>query len=161
MGCIKHDITSRSKEAIVLLYSALVRPQLEYCVQFRASQFKKYLQVLECKGLEGMSCEERLRTVGLSHLEKRRLRGDLIAPYSFLRRGGGEGSAELFSLVSSDSTLENGSKLCQERFRLDFRRHFFTEQVVKHWDWLPREVIDVPRLSVLKRHLDSALNNML
>jgi len=69
-----------------------------YCID----RFK----VLECvrrrvtqlvEGLEGMSCEERPRTFGLSHLEKRRLRGNLTAPYSFLRGGCGEGRAEIFS----------------------------------------------------------------
>jgi len=49
------------------------------------------------KGLEGMSYEEQLSTLGLSGLEKRKLRGDLIALYSFLRRGSGQGGAELFS----------------------------------------------------------------
>ena len=81
--------------------------------------------------------------------------------YSFLRRGSGEGGADLFSLVSSDRMHGNGSKLCQGRFRLDIRKHFFTERVVKHWNRLPREVVDAPRLSVLKRHLDKALNNAL
>ena len=63
------------------------------------------------KGLEGMCCEEQLRTLGLSSLEKRRLRGDLIALCTILRRGSGDGGAELFSLVSSDRMRGNVSKL--------------------------------------------------
>lgn len=47
------------------------------------------------KGLEGMCCEELLRTLGLSALEKRRLRGDLLAPYSLLGIGSGEGGPTL------------------------------------------------------------------
>ncbi|XP_055554008.1 uncharacterized protein LOC129734474 [Falco cherrug] len=172
VGYVKHSITSRSKEviillysAVILLYSALVRPHLEFCVQFWAPQFKKDVKVLECiqrratklvKRLEGTSYEEQLRT-----LEKRRLRGNLIVPYSFLRRGSEEGGADLFSLGSSVSMHGNGSKLCQGRFSLDFRKHFFAESVVKHWNRLPREVVDALCLSVFKRHLDNVLNNML
>jgi len=54
----------------------------------------------------------------------------------------------------------NGSKLCQGRFRLDIKKHFITERVAKDWNSLPREVVDDPSLSVFKRHLDNALNNM-
>jgi len=54
----------------------------------------------------------------------------------------------------------NGAKLCQERFRLDIRKHFYTKRVLKHWNRLPREV-DAPSLLVVERHLDDALNTML
>jgi len=83
------------------------------------------------------------------------LRDDIIALYSFLRRGSGDRGAHLFSLISSDKTHGNSSKLCQRRFRLDIRQHFFTESVVKHWNRLPREVVDALYLSVIKRHLDN------
>lgn len=98
-------------------------------MQFWGPQFRKIIEVLECvqrratepaKGLEGLSCKMRLTTLGLSNLEKRRLRCDLIALYRFLRRSG-EGSADLFSLVSRDRVEENDSKLHQRKFRLDIR----------------------------------------
>jgi len=108
------------------------------------------------KGLDDKTCEEQLGTLGLSGLEKRRLMGDLIALYCFLRRGSGEGGAELFSLVSGDRMCGNCSKLHQKSFRLDI-----TVRFVKHWNRLPREVVNTPRLSVFKRHLDNVLNNLL
>jgi len=168
---MKHSITSRSKDVIIPLYSVLVQPHLQYCVQFWAPQFKKDVKVLEwvqrratklVKGLEGMSYGELLRTLGLSSLEKRRLKGDLTTVYRFLRRGGGEGGDELFLLGSSGRTPGNGSKLHQgRRFRPDIRELFFTQRVIKHWNRLPREVVNAPSLSAFRRHLDNALNNML
>ncbi|KAK4817287.1 hypothetical protein QYF61_007845 [Mycteria americana] len=89
------------------------------------------------KGLEHKADGERLRELGLFSLEKRRLRGDLMALYNCLKGGCREG-----------------------RFRLDIREFFFTERVIKHWHRLPREVVESPSLEVFKGRLDEVLRDV-
>lgn len=62
---------------------------------------------------------------------------------------------------SSDRICWNSSKLHQGRFRLDIRKSLSLPRRWKHWKKLPGEVVDAPRLSVLKRHLENALNSTL
>ncbi|GAB0178787.1 hypothetical protein GRJ2_000344000 [Grus japonensis] len=112
------------------------------------------------RGLEHLLYEERLRKLGLFSLEKRRLRGDLVNAYKYLKVRYQEEGPRLFSVVPSDRTRSNGHKLEHRKFHLNMRKNF-TVRVTEHWNRLPREAVESPSLEIFKTHLDVILCNLL
>ncbi|KAK4815856.1 hypothetical protein QYF61_009024 [Mycteria americana] len=135
LGCINKGITSRDKEVSTPLYSVL-----EY---FWSPLDKNNVARLErvqrratkmIKGLGSLLNEERLRELCLFSLEKRRLRGDLITMFQYLKGGYKEDGESLFTRSHMEKMKGKGYKLLLGRFRLDTRGKFFTMRTISHWN---------------------------
>ncbi|KAK4808831.1 hypothetical protein QYF61_001339 [Mycteria americana] len=100
------------------------------------------------RGLEHLSYEDRLRELGLFSLEKRRLWRDLIAAFQYLK-----GPTRKLERDFLQGLVVIGQGL-------RYRKKFFTGRLVRHWNRLPREVVDAPSLEVFKARLDGALSNV-
>ena len=133
-------------------------------VKMRSCQYRRDMDLLEgiqtkaTKMIQGMEhlYKDRLKELGLFSMEKRKLWGDLIMAFHYISEGYEEEGNRLFSRDCCDRTKGNGFKLEQGSFRLDIRKRFFMVRVMRHWQSLPREMMDAPCLQTHKVRLDGA-----
>ncbi len=105
---MRPGLESRSREVWLPVYRYLVRPHLEYCVQVWAPYYKNDIQALESiqkratkqiSGMWGFSYEDRLRELKLFSLERRRIQGNLIQVFKFLKSINYRGAEHFFQRV--------------------------------------------------------------
>jgi len=113
------------------------------------------------RGPEHLSYEERLSELGLFSLKKRRLRGDLLNAYKYLKGGCQEDGSRLFSVLPRDKTRGNRHKLKPGKCQRNMKKNFFPLSVMEHWNRLPREVVESPSLEIFKTHQDKVLCSLL
>ena len=169
LGMIRRTITCKNKDIITRLYKALVRPKLEYCVQAWRPYLRKDIDKMErvqhratkmieeCKGL---CYEDRLKVTGLTTLEDRRERGDMIEVFKTLRGINKIDESSLFQLANNSRTRGHRFKLAKARSKLDIRKNFFSQRVVNSWNGLPESVVEADSVNNFKSRYDKYINDL-
>ena len=165
LGMIKIGFTCMDKEIFMNLYPVLVRPLLEYCVQVWSPHMKKHIDLLEgvqiratkmVPGLRKQTYEKRLELLGLTTLEDRRVRGDMIETYKILTGKEDVNPDTFFQMAPDrgDPELSHNLKLFKKGFKLDKRRFVFSHRVVDKWNSLTREETEAIKTSGFKSAYD-------
>jgi ribonuclease P/MRP protein subunit RPP40 len=163
LGMIRRNITCKNKFIVTRLYKALVRPKLEYCVQAWRPYLRKDIHKIEqvqgratrmIEECRGLGYEERLKVTGLTTLEKRRTRGDLIEVFKAVKGITKIDRSSLFTIANNSRTRGHRFKLVKTRSRLDLRKNFFSQRVVNDWNSLPEAVVEANSVNSFKNLYD-------
>ena len=169
LGFISRSVSNRTSEVILKLYLALVRPHLDYAVQFWCPHYRMDINLLESvqRRMTKMICnirnlpyDERLKKLGLHSLERRRTRGDMIEVFKWSKGFNKSDITEVLKLSENDRTRTNGFKLDKFRFRKDIGKHWFGNRVVDMWNVLPNSVISSETIECFKRRLDAHMDEL-
>src|SRR6218665_2299146 len=161
LGMIRRTMVTRDKDTILRLYKSLVRPQLEYCIQAWSPYLKQDMEKLEkvqrratkmIQGYKYLSYEERLIRCGLTTLEKRRSRGDLIEAYKIITGKESIQWERFFELAPSKGTRGHRYKLFKKR-KGTLGQKFFSARVVDLWNELDDSTVSVDNVTAFKRKL--------
>ena len=165
LGMIRRTYADKSKENMLPLYKSLVRTHLDYGVQAWRPYHQRDIDILEgvqrrfLKMIEGygdLTYDERLLKCGKMSLEMRRLRGDMIEVFKLLN---GFVDVDYNRYFTLDKSGHRGRplKLKVEHARLDVRKYFFTNRVIREWSALPRNVVMAVNIDRFKSEIDKIL----
>ncbi|CAL4249629.1 unnamed protein product [Meganyctiphanes norvegica] len=170
VGRIRHTFTYINKDIFKAVYPSLVRSHMEFAVQAWSPQLKKDINKLEkvqqratrlVPELRGLTYEQRLKQLGLTTLEERRRRGDLIEVYKIMHGVDRVDRKQFFKLISethSHDTTGHNLRIWTPRSSGTHRRKYFDIRVIKDWNDLPSSVVHSQSLSIFKRKLDEHCN---
>jgi hypothetical protein len=159
LGMIRRAFTYIDKESFLVLYKSYVRPHLEYCVQVWSPYLEKDRSLLEkvqrratklVPGLQNLSYEDRLNELGLTTLENRRVRGDLIEMYKIMHGFEEIDPSTLFTRRRYNG-LRGHELTCEvRRSHLNIRKFNFSNRVVGMWNSLPEHIVTSPDVNTFK-----------
>src|SRR5580692_7626088 len=163
LGMIKRNIKFKSKSVIVKLNKSLVRPRLEYCIQAWSPHLRKDIDMIErvqrratkmIEGFRDLSYEERLERTGLISLEKRRVRGDLIQVFKFIKGFAKIDYRKIFEISTVGKTRGHSLKLVKGQCNGEQWKQFYSQRVVNSWSGLSQYVVDADRVNCFKNRSD-------
>jgi len=164
IAMIKRYFRRLDNDDFLLIYKIYIRPHVEYCIQAWSPHLKKDIQCLEkvqrsatrlVPSLRKFTYEERLRRLGLTTLERRRQRGDLIEAYKIMTGKEQVDSDHFFQKSNTNYNLRGHSmKMTVKRCHTDIRKFFFSQRVVQHWNSLPQQIVDAASVNSFKNRLD-------
>ena len=170
LGFIKRNFTYKSKDIILPLYNSLVRPHLEYAVQFWAPHLSKDIHKLESvqrratkliPSIRNKPYEERLKDLNLFSLSKRRLRGKLIECFKIIKGFNNVNIENYFKFTPALPTRGHSLKLKGERCNLDITKFFFTNDIINKWNKLPEHVVQSNSIETFKNRLDRHMSDII
>lgn len=165
LGYVKRVFRHRNRTTVLTLFNSMVRPILEYAVQFWSPTLQTDIRRLErvqeratklVPSIRLKGYERRLQDLGLFTLEQRRLRGQLIETFKILRGFSDVDADNLFRL-NENPTRNHGFKVVPPRFNSVRFRDFPTVRICNVWNSLPERVVNAPSVESFKRRIDRIL----
>lgn len=151
------------KDSVLILYKTYIRPHLEYNTQAWAPYTTKDIKLLEgvqkrvsklVPKLKNLSYEARIKELGLTTLEDRRTRGDIIETFKMLKGISNVDYRQFFTIDNSRRLRGHTLKLIKPRVNSKLRLQFFSQRVITLWNRLPQSVIDAESVNTFKNRLD-------